>query len=116
LDLRALGLGDARQRLPTLQAPPADLAVKRFVALGQLLGVPTSSPDDHPTVSMPQLVIMAMLVDTGDTETGSSDGPVPGHPASQVSTITQSWRPAWQPKEDEITNRSIIANHEIESA
>jgi hypothetical protein len=26
--------------------------------------------NDHPTVSMPQLVIMAMLVDTGDTETG----------------------------------------------
>jgi hypothetical protein len=42
LELRALGLGDARQRLPALQAPPADLAVKRFVALGQLLGVPTS--------------------------------------------------------------------------
>jgi hypothetical protein len=26
--------------------------------------------NDHPTVSMPRLVIMAMLVDTGDTETG----------------------------------------------
>jgi hypothetical protein len=26
--------------------------------------------NDHPTMSMPRLVILAMLVDTGDTETG----------------------------------------------
>jgi site-specific recombinase XerD len=37
-----------RQRLPALQAPPADLAVKRLVGSGQLLGVPTSSPERSP--------------------------------------------------------------------
>jgi hypothetical protein len=57
-----------------------------------------------------------MLVDTGDTETGSGAGPRSGTSRPPSERDHQSWRPAWQPKEDEITNRSIIADHENESA
>jgi len=44
--------------------------MERFVGLGQLPGVPTSSPKRSPHRVDAALVIMAMLVDTGDTETG----------------------------------------------
>jgi hypothetical protein len=40
------------------------------VGLGQLPGIPTSALKRSPHRAMPQLVVMAMLVDTGDTETG----------------------------------------------
>ena len=59
LPSRTRTLGDAQQRLPALQAPPADLAVERFVGLASYPGVPTSSPKRSPH-----------RVDTGDTETG----------------------------------------------
>jgi hypothetical protein len=55
---------------PLCRPPPADLAVERFVGLASYPGVPTSSPKRSPHRVDAALVIMAMLVDTGDTETG----------------------------------------------
>jgi hypothetical protein len=59
---------------------------------------------------------MAMLVDTGDTETGQQVLARSGTSRPPSERDRRSWWPAWQPKEDGMTNRSISANHEKESA